>query len=130
MNELARQSSGIQHLWDLADLAGVGDIAKMTGKGKGQVSMWARRRSTTGFPTVLTSTSGGPIYSRIEVQAWWAKFQTTAGYRAATMRAERRKAQSRATDPPRAESCRGNAITLQGSCNTPGQDLPGRGAHS
>lgn len=86
------KKTSITYLWDLKDLAGARDIAVMTGKTPGQVAMWARRRETTGFPFQLIHISSGPIYSRMQVQAWWEEFQLTPAYLASMARANRRDA--------------------------------------
>lgn len=58
-------------LWDLDDLVGSSDVARRYGVGRAAVSNWVRREPD--FPTALATVAGHPIYSRTQVEAWYAQ---------------------------------------------------------
>jgi hypothetical protein len=55
-------------MWDLADLAAVGDLAADHDVGKAAVCNWASRY--VDFPAPLVELSTGAVYSRRQVRAW------------------------------------------------------------
>lgn len=61
--------TGMPRLWDLDDLAGVGDLAVEYRVVRATVVNWAARHAD--FPAPLVVTSSGPIYSRIQVHRWY-----------------------------------------------------------
>jgi len=54
-------------MWDLDDLAGIGDLARSSGVGLTAASKW---RTADDFPAPLVALSTGPVYSRSQVAAW------------------------------------------------------------
>jgi hypothetical protein len=54
-------------LWDLDDLAAMGDLARERGISTAAATNWRRYPD---FPAPLTTLSTGPVYSRRQVQAW------------------------------------------------------------
>lgn len=57
--------------WDLADLAGLGDIATEHGVRKSTVCNWTTRYPS--FPAPLVELSTGAIYSRRQVRDWYTR---------------------------------------------------------
>lgn len=57
---------------DPADLVTVGDIAYKTQINRSTVSMWIRRRETSGFPApvIATPTASTRLWSWAAVQQW------------------------------------------------------------
>jgi hypothetical protein len=55
-------------MWDLNDIASVGDLAARYGVGSPTVSNWAARCAD--FPKPLRVTSGGKLYSIRQVAQW------------------------------------------------------------
>jgi hypothetical protein len=82
--QLATSPGAGATLWDLNDLAGITEIAEMLwpdgtkplASALAQVSMWARRRETSGFPLELVTLARGGLWSRRQVQAWWLGYRT------------------------------------------------------
>lgn len=56
-------------MWDLDDLVGIGDIAAEYGVGKSWAHNWSTRNAA--FPAPLKRVSGGNLYSREQVAAWF-----------------------------------------------------------
>jgi hypothetical protein len=52
------------------DIGGVAEIAEEFGVGATNVSMWASRRKSSGFPEPITHLKCGPIYSMEAVRRW------------------------------------------------------------
>lgn len=85
-----------------SDLAGVSEVVNIIwpdGAGllhshRAQVTMWAERRATTGFPQEIVTLACGPIYSKREVVRWWDRYRTSPAHlralRGADTRRERR----------------------------------------
>lgn len=55
-------------MWDLNDLASVGDIASEYGVGKPAVSNWQARYPD--YPRPLVTLTSGEVFSRAQVRAW------------------------------------------------------------
>jgi len=55
-------------LWDLDDLAGVGELAAFFGVSRATPVNWAARYDD--FPEPLKVMAAGPLYSRVQVVAW------------------------------------------------------------
>lgn len=55
-------------MWDLADLAGVTELAAEHQVNRSTVCNWAARYAD--FPAPLVELSTGPVYSRQQVRAW------------------------------------------------------------
>lgn len=60
-----------RRLADLADLAGVGDLAAEYGVGKAAISNWIKRYPD--FPIPLVTLSCGNVYSRRQVREWHSR---------------------------------------------------------
>lgn len=54
-------------LWDLSDLAAIGDLARERGISSSAATNWRRYPD---FPAPLVVLSTGPVYSRAQVRAW------------------------------------------------------------
>lgn len=55
-------------LWDLDDLAGVGDLAREWGVSSAAATNWRYRHDD--FPSPLRVLSTGPVFSRTQVRRW------------------------------------------------------------
>ena len=55
-------------MWDLDDLASVGDLAREWGVRNSAVTNWHNRHAD--FPAPLATLSTGPVFSRRQVRAW------------------------------------------------------------
>lgn len=62
----------------IENVVGVGEIAAEFAVAKSNVSSWANRRATNGFPLPLASRAAGPLYDIRQVRSWYAsRYSTT-----------------------------------------------------
>jgi len=58
--------------WDLDDLAGAGDLARLLGVSRATFCNWQKRYPD--FPKPLVRLAAGPVFSREQVLKWHAQW--------------------------------------------------------
>lgn len=58
-------------MWDLADLANIGDLALEFNVGRAAVCNWRERYASFPAPVVTLGNGVFPVFSRTQVRAWY-----------------------------------------------------------